>query len=284
MIASTPFSVPACSRSPTDLLKQIMSIRKSVVAALAKNGQCTYDDLERYTGHPRDKMRIAINDAKKSGHVVLKKDDVTGQPAYQITQEGKAWLAKNGSTEASESIAEEIKAAAEGLDHDAKPAALTIAADTSAAQIKLLELKIQALELDLKAADAQLKIWLGITGIYHITSPAELRNYLATQDNELVEAKRRANEAQERLADLEIEAAEKISSAQRELSDAILVKLEETDPVGYIVASLNKPLRRYKKPTTAQASAIASARAAGLAEVFAIYPYGKAVRGVEWKA
>jgi predicted transcriptional regulator len=71
-----------------------MSTRKTILSALAKHGQCTYDDLERLTGIARDKARIAINDAKKAEHVSLQKDDVTGQPAYKITPTGKTWLAK----------------------------------------------------------------------------------------------------------------------------------------------------------------------------------------------
>lgn len=243
-----------------------MSIRKVVLNALAKHGQCTYDDLERHTSQPRDKMRIAINDAKKAGHVALKKDDVTGQPAYKITPEGKAWLANFETI--GKAVAKIGTVPAQSLEKRAVEIAVkqfNKAEDLRSEQVDTLA-RITNLE-------AELADWQRIAATVGAGTPDDLQTHLAFQDGELVDAVRKANEAQEQLAALELEAADKISSAQTEI----------TTPAGYIVASPNKPLRRFHKASSATACGSAYARANGLAEIFAIYPHAKAVRGVEWK-
>lgn len=244
-----------------------MSTRKTILNALAKHGQCTYDDLERLTGIARDKAQIAINDAKKAGHVSLQKDDVTGQPAYKITPAGKGWVQKNP-------VGEEDKAANQPPAKTVE-IKVSVSADKAVAELKEAASEIEIIGLKARLAELEsiLSEWQRVASSASCTSPSDLNTFLAFQDSELVDAKAKANEAQERLAELELECADKISTAQ----------LGTVDPVGYVVASPNKPLRRFKKNATAQASAIVSARANGLAEVFALYPHAKAIRGVEWK-
>lgn len=53
--------------------------------------------------------------------------------------------------------------------------------------------------------------------------------------------------------------------------------------VGYIVRVTGKKPRICAKPESAHAAAMSSARAHGRAEVLALVPVGKAVRGAEWK-
>lgn len=55
------------------------------------------------------------------------------------------------------------------------------------------------------------------------------------------------------------------------------------DLAGYVVATPNKPLRRAKLEKNALQLALSAARANGIAEVYAIFPVGKAVRGAEWR-
>lgn len=54
-------------------------------------------------------------------------------------------------------------------------------------------------------------------------------------------------------------------------------------PAGFLVATPNKPLRKFSKEHNAKAIAASAAKACGLAEIFTIYPHMKAVRGVEFK-
>lgn len=54
-------------------------------------------------------------------------------------------------------------------------------------------------------------------------------------------------------------------------------------PAGYLVAAPNKPLRKFSKERNAMTAAAAAARQSGQAEIYAIHPHMKAVRGVEFK-
>lgn len=63
-------------------------------------------------------------------------------------------------------------------------------------------------------------------------------------------------------------------------ADAVDVK---DAAVGYIVRVVGKKPRICTKPNNAHEAAMAAARAHGRADVFALVPVGKAVRGAEWK-
>lgn len=52
----------------------------------------------------------------------------------------------------------------------------------------------------------------------------------------------------------------------------------------FVVRTPSKPPRFTKKQTNAQSTAMSAARQHGFAEVFALVPVGKAVRGAEWVA
>ena len=264
-----------------------MTTRKSIIEALAKHGQCTYDDIERHAGITRDKARIAISDAKKSNHLTVVKDDFTGQPAYKITPEGRTWLNNYGTIRQAQgkAVAPIVPALIRSSDRSLVKKVTEIVAKQPNKSDDLRE-RITPAEADLVKLtniESELATWKLIASTVGANTPDELKNHLTFQDGELVDAVRKANECQQKLAELEIEAADKISGAQVKLFEALKTQIEATDPIGYIIASPNKPLRRFKKNATAQAAAIASARASGLAEVFAIYPHGKAVRGVEWR-
>lgn len=83
------------------------------------------------------------------------------------------------------------------------------------------------------------------------------------------------SEAHARIADLE--------AALTEANSRTTATVEHREPAGYVVVTPRKPLRRTKLGKNAQALAMSAARANGFAEVYAIYPAGKAVRGAEWR-
>lgn len=256
-----------------------MTDRKKIIAALADHGELTYDDMERITGVKRDKARTAVSDAKKVGHLVMHRDDVTGQPAYKITPQGREWIKSSG--DARQALAKVSRDTTESLEKRA----VAIAVDRHNKADDLREKLTQA-ETELARltnVEADLAEWKRIAATAGCSTPEELRVHLAFQDTELVEATQRANEAQDKLADLEAEAASKIAAAKAELSDRMLTKLDEPDPAGYLVVTPNKPLRRFSKAHNADQIAAAAAKRSGIAEVFTIYPHKKAIRGVEWK-
>lgn len=114
----------------------------------------------------------------------------------------------------------------------------------------------------------------------------------------------RAESAERRVAELlgqvrELQDGQKIISAQ---IDGLFSKLSEAKQtihsmeleaeqaksvteaaVGYIVRVVGKKPRICMKPESARTAALASARAHGRADVLALVPVGKAVRGAEWK-
>lgn len=244
-----------------------MSNRQCVLLALQKHGESTYDELEQTTGIPRDKLRIAINDAKKVLHVVANKDVVTGQPAYAITEAGIKWLGIN----VAEQPEEKPAAKAESAEQPAP----------KAEQATPIPQLARIIELEAKLAD-----WQRVSLAVGSESPDELQAFLGFQDQELVEANRKLNEAQPRILALELAVEE-----SRKQIEALERKPAKENPErrwhaisGYIVVRPKKPMRRFTALASAQLTALNAVRAGSSAEVFALVPEGKAIRGAEWKA
>lgn len=70
-----------------------MSNRQSILAALAQHGTSTYDDLEKSTDMPRNKLRWTCHDLKKIGHIAQTEDATTREVAWKITPAGRHALA-----------------------------------------------------------------------------------------------------------------------------------------------------------------------------------------------
>lgn len=123
----------------------------------------------------------------------------------------------------------------------------------------------------------------------HAPAPASV------PDDELRRIKAELETARQELADSRAETdLVKVDMAQKLAdSDARIVELEAAlaaanswsygELAGYVVATPNKPLRRAKLEKTALQHAMSAARANGVAEVYAIFPAGKAVRGAQWR-
>jgi DNA-binding PadR family transcriptional regulator len=75
-----------------------MSIRKKMLPAIARNGQLTQQELSDAIGEDLKRIKDNINAAKTEGLVDRVRDDVTGLPAYTLTEKGKKWVADNGGT------------------------------------------------------------------------------------------------------------------------------------------------------------------------------------------
>lgn len=70
-----------------------MSNRQSILAALAQHGTSTYDDLEKSTDMPRNKLRWTCHDLKKIGYIAQTEDAITREVAWKITPAGRHALA-----------------------------------------------------------------------------------------------------------------------------------------------------------------------------------------------
>lgn len=240
-----------------------MSNRVSVLAALIQHGESTMDELHEVTGIDKSVLRYSINDAKKAGHIEQGKDIVTQLPAYTITGLGRTWYeTKKGAAE-SETAAPE------------KPTTsfnVALSADTKAAQEELAKLEKQLDEAATTLASQvdTIVAWKKAASSLGIETPEMLVKVFNEQDIRLTDQIRKTNEALQQVADLE--AAQPVTATVKAIQ-----------PAGFVVAIPKKPLRRFTKLETVQALALGAVRAGSQAEVFALHPVGKAVRGAEWK-
>lgn len=69
-----------------------MSNRNAVMHCIAKNPSITLDEIVEQLGKERKHAQWTINDCKTDGLIEVVRDDVTGKPAYRLTDKGKAWL------------------------------------------------------------------------------------------------------------------------------------------------------------------------------------------------
>lgn len=91
--------------------------RAKILAYVARNGLSTLPEIMAGIGEPvrvkaLDNVKLAVSDDLLKS----RRDDVTNQPGYEITDAGRAWLKKNGKPEAATTPAPE----------EAKPAAPTV--------------------------------------------------------------------------------------------------------------------------------------------------------------
>ena len=66
-----------------------MSHVETILKALDHHGTSTYTDLEANTGIPRNKLRWACNDLKRTKRVTQGEDDVTNEITFKITPAGR---------------------------------------------------------------------------------------------------------------------------------------------------------------------------------------------------
>jgi TolA-binding protein len=138
--------------------------------------------------------------------------------------------------------------------------------------------KIEQLELTLSERNGRIteleRVEILNKGLIDLTERG-LDKATAMIDEVKVDMGAKLSEAHARIADLE--------AALAEANTRTTATVEHREPAGYVVVTPRKPLRRTKLGKNAQALAMSAARANGFAEVYAIYPAGKAVRGAEWR-
>lgn len=73
--------------------KAMKTIRQDILAALLKHGEQTIDDLMlRLPDYEQKQIVSNIQPARADDLIASRRDDVTGRPAYRITDKGKARL------------------------------------------------------------------------------------------------------------------------------------------------------------------------------------------------
>lgn len=239
-----------------------MSNRLKILFALLKNGAQTYDDLELATQIDRSQLRIAVNDAKKAGHLSMGRDDVTHLPAYKITAEGTNWLKSNA---AKKQPAQTQPAVVENTGSresvppvgQSRPPAEVAAADRDAGASH----DAPAVQPDYKFVLHLIRKALGIDhddGIGIVPT---------------IEALIESNSEWRQRADKLEELLEAGVTADR----AAPVDLTEV-AIGYLVRVPKRQPRLFLKPERAAKAAQAAAKAAGRADVLALVHAGTARR------
>ena len=222
--------------------------RLSVLTALDKHGKSTYGDLEFNTGLTRKQLLQAVNDAKKAGHILSGKDDLTGQPAYTITAKGREWM---GAMPQAEEVKLPIPTT---VSNPVVKDSSTTEEENLRQQVAHLTDQLAGEKSNLQKAEAELETaetfnvrWLDLARKYDCKSIPELHEYITR------------------------------------LEESKVAEITAKQPIGFVVSAPKQPIRRRKNYDTAKAQALSYARNFGRGEVFAIYPAGKAVRGAEWK-
>lgn len=129
---------------------------------------------------------------------------------------------------------------------------------------KQLEENNRLLSAAIKRADTMNSVsenWHSLAAEYECKSIPELRVFIGA----LVE---RVESLKEQLAGKPVDAS---------------LPMDVTTALQFVVKTPSKPPRFTKKHASAHATAMSAARQHGFAEVFALVPVGKAVRGAEWK-
>lgn len=265
-----------------------MSNRQSILLALQKHGQGTYDDLEQSTGMERTPLRYAINDAKKAGLVEVEKDAVTSQPAYSISPAGHRWLEENQFPEAGKKVkqvAKESPATKMPTDKECCNAAKVVAT-TAGAEVSALNERIASMQEELD--DRKEVIDAVNDDIRRQVQRAEAAE--ANRDDlkkrvELLEADLilKAGVIDDYRAKLGYVQQQNQALQEQLVSDDEAVDVNDAVK-GFVIRTPSQAPQFRAKYSSAQAAALSSARRHGLAEVLALIPVGKAIRGAEWKA
>jgi len=252
------------------------SIRLAILAGLANGAITTIDDLLISTGEPRKKLVDNAGEASRAGLIKRMKDDVTGMAAYQITAEGKKYLAKYADGSKAEP-------AEDSTCHESRQVpAETKQADAfhvkSSGKFKTLLNDEVVAQKDAEIASLSRRLREAIAEI-------------ETLNGEQLKATDRSKELldqNDKLADELADVKDELETRTQELNTVrvALSLASNARPVfnsGYVVQRPAKPLARFAKADNAKARAMSFARTGAKAQVFALVPVGVAFPGAEWR-
>jgi len=281
------------------------SIRKAILLALADGAIVTIDDLQTKVDEPRTKVANNAHAALAEFLVKRLRDDVTGNPAYQITAKGREYLAKFSGeepqevTETAGITSDAKKASAEAAvveeslttefgnilreNYEAKVVAFpemmgikgALEAKDENAFLKEKNTILRDQRADLTEAFNQnidrLEAWQTVARTFGCTTPDEISDKIRSlQQIELM------------LRNSSAEALASEDSIEMLLANVLHATAHQSGPVGFVVQRPIKPMLRFTKPEKAQAYALNLARLGQRVRVFALHPVGNAVPGAEW--
>lgn len=277
-----------------------MSLRYEILKACAANPGAPMTELCDAIEHDRQKTTWSVRDCAKAGLLSMRLDDVTGQPGYTLTAEGKQRLAEGpGSKQGSNmkkagSVGGEVSVRVQSAEIPPQitPAIPPAEAEDDAlppADASLLALANRELAGRL-ARVAHVLRGSGLEGLKDLDDGADLQtaaaaltgayqmalaNLQARDDELFVQAGTIAG-LRSQLEDLQREAMRGAS---------LLSGQDRYTAAGYLVRATKRKPRTLQAEDKAREAAMSSIRAgAQRAEVFALVPIGHARRGAEWRS
>ena len=291
-----------------------MSLRYEILKACAANPGAPMTELCDAIEHDRQKTTWSVRDCAKAGLLSMRLDDVTGQPGYTLTAEGKQRLAEGpGSKQGSNmkkagSVGGEVSVRVQSAEIPPQitPAIPPAEAEDDAlppADASLLALANRELG-DRLARVAHVLRGSGLEGLKDLDDGADLQSAAAAltgayqmalanlqaRGEQFLEMQDELNRRDDELlaqASTIVDLRSQLETLQREAmrGATCLSGQDRYTAAGYLVRASKRKPRTLLDKDKARDAALSSIRAgAQRAEVFALVPIGQARRGVEWRS
>jgi hypothetical protein len=292
-----------------------MSLRYEILKACAANPGAPMTELCDAIEHDRQKTTWSVRDCAKAGLLSMRRDDVTGQPGYTLTAEGKQRLAEGPGSKQGSNM-KKAGSDSEGGETDAKAQSAEIppqitpeippteAEDDAMppADASLLALANRELA-DRLARVAHVLRGSGLEGLKDLDDGADLQSAAAALTGayqmalanlqargelhlEMQDALNKRDDELLKQAGVIVDLRGQIEALQREAmrGASLLSGIDRYTAAGYLVRASKRKPRTLLDKDKARDAALSSIRAgAQRAEVFALVPVGHARRGAEWR-
>ena len=293
-----------------------MSLRYEILRAVSKNPGAPAAEICDVIDYDRQKTAWSVRDCAKAGLLSMRRDDVTGQPGYTLTAEGKQRLSEGPGSKQGGNM-KKAGSDSEGGEADAKaqsaeiPPQITPAIppaedgdDTMPpADASLLALANRELADRLARVAHVLRV-SGLEGLKDLDDGADLQTAAAAltgayqmalanlqaRGEQFLEMQDELNKRDDELlaqASTIVDLRNQLESLQREAmrGATCLSGQDRYTATGYLVRATKRKPRTLLAEDKAREAALSSIRAgAQRAEVFALVPVGQARRGAEWRS
>ena len=281
-----------------------MNLRYEILKACAANPGAPVAEICDSIKHDRQKTTWSVRDCAKAGLLSMRRDDVTGQPGYTLTAEGKQRLAEGpGSKQGGNMKKADSDSEADVKAQSAKfPPQITPAPDVPdapddvehddampPADASLLALANRELA-DRLARVAHVLRGSGLEGLKDLDDGADLQTAAAALTGAYQMALANLQARDDELfvqAGTVVGLRTQLETLQREAmrGASCLSGQDRYTAAGYLVRASKRKPRTLLDKDKAREAAMSSIRAgAQRAEVFALVPIGHARRGAEWRS
>ena len=284
-----------------------MNLRYEILKACAANPGAPMVEICDGIKHDRQKTTWSVRDCAKAGLLSMRRDDVTGQPGYTLTAEGKQRLAEGPGTKQGSNMKK--AGDSEGGETDVKPQTAEIPPQIPP-QITPAQAASDEVERDdaMPPADASLLALAnreladrldrvahvlrgsGLEGLKDLDDGADLQTAAAALTGAYQMALANLQARDDELfvqAGTVVGLRTQLETLQREAmrGASCLSGQDRYTAAGYMVRASKRKPRTLLDKDKARDAALSSIRAgAQRAEVFALVPIGHARRGAEWRS